>query len=294
MNLKWLLMFLGFYGSLAYGTLPTGALVDESLPDKGNFSLPGSQQPGPFVSFGQNIIGRNQLQLFLVPAYSRSSTSNYSAVEGFALYGITEKTSILAAAPFALNYKDGVYRSSGISDMYVQGEHAFYEAANTYRAKQATVVGAFFIPTGSNTKNPPTGNGTYNVFAGTTYNETHVEWLWFVSPGINWFGPRPNQKLGNQYLYQGGIGKTFLSKPNRFIFSGLLELDGLYSEKDTIFMQSDPNSGGNLITITPSLWYSNQNFILQCGLLLPLWQHLNGTQTKTDYLVSAVFTWNLW
>ncbi|WP_133127285.1 hypothetical protein [Legionella nagasakiensis] len=262
-------------------------------PIEGNFALPGSQQPGPFLSFGQNIIGKNQLQIDFDPGYLRQNPSSFLTLSTSFLYGLSDTASIFFTLPVAAKYTDGSNHSSGLSDVNLQGEYAFYDHSNKRATEQATIVAAITFPTGSPTKNPPTGNGTYDFFIGSTYNRTFVDWLWFISPGINWFAVKNHNLMGTQYLYQFGIGKNFQSQRNQFIWSGLLELDGVYSEKNKLSGRTDPNSGGNIINITPSVWYSTQTLIIQCGVAFPLVQHWYGNQSKTNYYATATLTWTI-
>jgi len=54
----WLFLLFITYAHMAVAINPSLA---EKPPTTGNFSLATSQQPGPFFSFGQNIIDKNQL-----------------------------------------------------------------------------------------------------------------------------------------------------------------------------------------------------------------------------------------
>ncbi|WP_233588451.1 hypothetical protein [Legionella septentrionalis] len=260
-------------------------------PSINNFALGESQQPGPFFSFGQNIINKNQLQFFLETNYLSSTTQNLLTVVPAFLYGITDNASILVNIPVAANYSAQDSRSSGIADASIQGEYAFYNANNAKASKQATVVAAISAPTGSLKKNPPTGFGAPSYFLGTTYNEMFVDWWWFASPGVLLIEASDNAHLDTQYWYQTGLGKNLYSASNRYIFSALLELDGQYSEKDKIFGQYDPNSGGNIVYITPSVWFSTQKFTAQLGISIPITQHWNGEQGTTHYYAALLLGW---
>jgi hypothetical protein len=65
----------------------------------------------------------------------------------------------------------------------------------------------------------------------------------------------------------------------------MIEFDGSYAEKDKIQGKTDPNSGGNVIFIVPSIWLSSKRWILQGGIGLPLLQNLNGHQDKIKYSI---------
>lgn len=265
--------------------------VDNKIPPEGNFSLEASQQPGPFFSFGQNIIDKNQSQLFVDENFLKLNQAHFTALPILGLYQISKNASLLAVLPFNLDFRVSDHHSSGLGDIDLQGEYAIYRRTTSTHTKQMTVVTGITFPTGSFKKNPPTGFGTSSFFLGATYNETYVNWLWFISPGFVTFKKQSNFEWGDQILYQLGMGKVIKSKPNAYIFSGLLEIDGLYLEKNKISGIVQNNSGGNIIWIGPSLWFSTKNLISQIGVEFPLSQQLNGNQPRIEYLASLLFGW---
>ncbi|KTD25412.1 Uncharacterised protein [Legionella lansingensis] len=276
---------------LAWSEIAIGASTEAQPPNIGNFALPTSQQPGPFLSFGQNIIDKNQIQIYFDPNYQHNTNESFLQIPAAFLYGLTDEASILVTLPVAADYRSGPDHSSGIADISVQGEFAFYENSNSQYTEQMTFVTALTVPTGSFSKNPPTGFGSVSSFLGGTYNHMSVDWLWFTSPGVLWITKHSNIKLGSQYLYQFGVGRNIKSVPNQYIFSALVEIDGTYIEKDKISGKSDPNSGGNLIFLTPSLWYSTKTFYFQLGFSIPIEQEWNGNQSKINYYTNVTAGW---
>jgi len=260
-------------------------------PSQGFLSLPDSQMPGPFFSFGQNIIGKNVLQFYFASGYQKLTTEQYLDIEPSLIYGISENASIYLIAPVAIDYRDQESHSSGFSDSTIQLEYAFFNSSNAQGYGQATIVGAVSFPTGSYNKSPPTGDGTSSLFLGTTYSFTGVNWYGFVSPGVELASKRHDTLLGTQYLYQLGVAKNIHSVSDHYIFAFMMEIDGEYDQKDKVMGVLDPDSGGNTIFITPSLWYSTKKLILQLGISLPLVQQLNGDQSKNQYFVVGSLGW---
>ncbi|WP_412754019.1 hypothetical protein [Legionella londiniensis] len=282
-------VLLALLSTLTFARHPE--LTPPEPPPIGNFSLPAAQEPGPFISFGENIIEKNELQLFLSPSYEKNQQEYFWQVTQELLYGLSDRASILLSLPVAVRYQSEGMRSSGFGDLGLQGEYAIYEQADLKKETQATLVGAVIFPTGSNSKIPPTGNGSPGIFAGATFNQTFVNWLWFASPALIYVVPKGNNQVGTQYLYQMGIGRIISAKSGQYIFSSLLECNGEYTEKDKIGGVPDPNSGGNIILLTPSLWYSNTHLTLQLGVSLPVSQRLNGEQNQNDYTLTATVAW---
>ena len=264
-------------------------------PNTGNFALPSPQQPGPLISFGQTLIGRNHLQLETDSFGTFPGKGIFQNLNTAMTFGISDATSIYFNYPLQSNYSTRLLRLTALQDATLQLEHAIYTAGTSTYQDQASIVGFVNLPLDENHPNRkfPTTYGAPAYFLGATYNRTTVDWLGFISPGIFLTTAKDRTQLGSQGLYQAGIGRNIWSETNRFILMGLLEFDGLYTTKDRILGHSLPNTGGNIIGLTPSLWFSTQHLIMQLGVGFPIIQNLNGKQTKTDYYVAASLSWTI-
>lgn len=273
------------------------ALTGQSVatpPNKGNFALPSPQQPGPLLSFGQTLIGRNQVQL------NYSTFSPYHVVGAFRnmnaalTFGLTDDTSVYFDVPVAAEYSARSVRSTALKDATLQLEHAVYTAGNQRYQEQSTVVGAITLPI-----NDPAltkaikGYGSPAYFIGGTYNRTYVDWLFFASPGYWQTTTSDHLKIGSQWLYQAGLGHSICSVTDQSLLFGLLEMDGQYTYRDQVFGRSRRNTGGNVVALTPSLSLAFRHLITQVGVGFPVIQNLNGNQTKTDYFIAANFIWTI-
>lgn len=250
-----------------------------AVPNAGNFALPPSQQAGPLLSFGQNVINKGQLQFYFEPQYLRySSKRNYLLADPSILYGLSDNASLMLSFPYALKYRNNLHHSQGFSDIALQAEYAYYNKKTDNYKIEATVVGAISLPTGSQNKTPTTGNQSAGYFVGTTYNMTYVNWLWYFSPGINFSAPIHRQMFGSQFLYEFGVGKILASATKKYILLALLEFDGRYAQKNKRFNIHEKNTGGNSILATPSIWLSTPKWIFQLGVTIPAFRRLNGDQ----------------
>lgn len=257
----------------------------------GNFALHGSQQPGTLLSIGQNIYDAGQFQIsFLADDYVGNDIYNTDLVFN-GVYGITDQFSVLLSIPFAPRYKLQDFHSSGLEDFSLQFEYAYYTHQRTNFTEQGTVLANITFPTGSDEKTPPTGLGTVSFLLGTTYNRAYRYWYMFVSPGAIIVTAHNGTRYGNKYLYQCGLGRVIDFRSKKWISAWLIEVDGQYSQKNLIDFQKDPNSGGNVVYITPSLWFSDNHLILQAGIGKACAQHLFGTQPLNNYLVAGNVRW---
>ena len=248
-------------------------------PKVGNFALPASQQPGPLVSFGENIIDEGVIQFYLVADATIGKNSYTTDVIASPLYGITDTFSCIFNVPFSPGDKEGPHHSSGIEDISAQFEYAFLCTSNSHAQDQATIVAGISFPTGSATKDPPTGLGSNSYFLGATFNHTEINWFFFTSHGAILTTSKHGTQFGDQLLYQFGFGRNIPSSAE-WIFAWLVELDGIYAWKNRIEGAIDPDSGGNTIYLTPSIFISNKRFIIQFGAGYPVVQHLFGHQYK--------------
>lgn len=251
----------------------------EEPPKEGNLSLRGSQQPTSLVSFGERILDRGQFQAFLFADSFLGNNSYVNIIYPYIVYGVRDDLSLTLNLPFAGGLKDKHHYSSGPSDFSLQLEYAFYTKEDKVSSNQATLVGAVLFPTGSASKNPPTGFGSYSYLLGFTIKRTEVKWAFFTSNAVILPSSKDGKNYGNQFIYQIGFAKNIPS-PDGWIFAWLAELDGLYSQKNRIHGLVDHNSGGNRIYFTPSLWFSNNDIIIQIGAGYPIIQNLFGHQEK--------------
>jgi hypothetical protein len=257
-------------------------------PTIGNFSLPTSQQPAPFYSFGQNIVNKGDAQYFLTPNGSKSKTSDYFELSSSFLYGLSDKASVLLTIPYLMNNTSGIAHSSGYSDLNVQGEYAFYNSSNSQFTTQATLLGGISFPTGSQHEIPPTGYDCPVYFVGGTYNSMFVNWLWFASTGLQQPSNTGEIHYKPQLFYQSGLGHILSSMSNHYIFLGLLELNGQTNGADKASRFTRFNSNQNTVYLTPSLWFSTKKLIFQVGVSLPVAQRLSNSQAKTDYYAAGI------
>lgn len=270
------------------------AHANENAPPKtGNFALPSSQQPGPLLSLGQNILDAKVAQLYLAANDFSGTNQHFVNVTPSALYGITDTFSVFFDVPFAASYQQENTRSSGLEDIFLQFEYGYNVNDTSQFSELGTILANITFPTGSTEKQPNTGIGAVSFLLATTYSRTYCDWYGFISSGAVITTSHNKTKFGNSYIYQLGIGRNLAYNPSKWIISGLVEIDGQYSERDTIHNERDNNSGGNVIYITPSLNFSNNRFILQLGAGFPPVQHLFGEQNKNHYLLVASLGWTL-
>ena len=242
------------------------------------------------IGFGENVIDKGQVQLFLFGDEFKRRKGYFIDVIPGILYGVTEEFSVFLNIPIAPRYKEKRNHSAGFEDLFVQLEYAFYNAEHCYSTDQATIVGNVTFPTGSSKKQPATGFDSPSFFLGATYNHTAVDWFYFGSLGAGFTTFHSNSKTADFYLYEMGFGRNIPSGPG-WIFAWMVEIDGLYASRNIVSGGVDPNSGGNVIFVTPSLWISTDTIVIQLGWGGVIYQHLFGNQSRFTNQMIANFGW---
>jgi hypothetical protein len=257
----------------------------------GNFALPGSQQPGPLIGFGQNVIDKGDTQIFAYVDQLKGNPRNFVEVAPSLLYAITDKLSIFLELPIAAHFTIQDLSSHGVEDFLIQLEYAAYKKATSTTINQITLVANMGFPTGSPFKVPPTGFGAVSFFLGFTASHIASDWYYFTSGSATLTTTHNNTKFGDQFLYQWGLSRNIWYKADKWIFNWMIELDGIYKQRNKVLGAIDPDSGGNELILGPSLWLSTQHIILQLGISGVIARHLFGNQPKDLYYLAANIGW---
>lgn len=281
---------MAFYAAYAYeGPIPIG-----------NFALPTALQPSPLFSFGQNILDAHDALAYINPVYLKGKNKKSFTNLLYFIYGLTDSTSIFALVPVPTINKENGQQMSGFGDVIIQGEYAYINSSTPTTLTQATIVGSIYLPSGEFEIEkqlpalpdhlPFLGSGSTSFFLGGTFDHTTINWYSFASAGGFFTRTRKNNKIGNNFLYQLGLGRN-ISHLNDQILLLLFEFDGIYIKRNILMGQKDINSGGNVIYFGPVLYYANKWLIFQAGIQAPIYQKLNGTQQKNSYTFSMSVAW---
>ncbi len=259
----------------------------------GTFALKASQQPGPLISFGQNMVDRGDLQLFSFIDDLAGCNTELIAVIPTLLYGFRDDFSLYVQLPVLAKFKQCNMVVHSLQDLLVQFEWAFIDKTTVDTTTQMTAVVNVTLPTGGSTPSnslSPRAHGSFGsptFFIGFTAEHFTTTWYPFVSAGAKLTTKNQNSKLGNQFLYQCGLGRNICAKADAYILNWMVEFDGTYRQQNKTVGKIDPNSGGNQIFLGPSLWLSTPHFSLQAGISGVVYQHLFGKQNTSSYLVSV-------
>lgn len=294
MHLKYILSFFVTFFSisslLAKIELNSEKTSDKEIPKIGNYSLPTSQQQGPLVGMGQNIVDKNDILLVVFSDQYKGKRNNIIETWPGFLYGISNQCSLYWALPFYIKNKNDYFESSGIQDIFLQLEYAYFTKPYHDGAFQSTCIGNITFPTGSAEKKPPTGLGSTSFFLGLTFQYQAFYWAIYTAYGATLTTKKNGRQFGNEFYYQYEL-EGIIASPPGWIFAWMLELDGTYTQRNIINNKKDPNSGSNIIFLTPSIWISSAHLMLQLGVGAPIYQSLRGKQNKFSYSIVSNFEW---
>lgn len=280
---------IGIFAANDENAVQTGQSIG-TPPKIGNFALPTPQQPGPLLAFGQTLIGRNQLQLVYSTYSPYHVTGAFRNMNASLTYGFTDETSVFFNVPVASNLDIPPM----FKDATLQLEHSIWAAGNEKYQAQTSVVAAMTLPIQElKLTDEIEGYRSPVYFLGGTYTLTYIDWFFFTSPGYWQTTTSHHVKIGSQWLYQAGIGHNICSVTDQSMLSFLLEMDGQYDARTQVFRTPLDNTGGNIVTLAPGFILAFRHLMVQVGVGLPVSQHLNGDQTKTDYFIAANFTWTV-
>lgn len=262
---------------------------------EGNFALKSSQQPGPLVSFGQNMLDKGDNQFFMLADSFSGKDKEFVVIIPTYLHGIRNDLSLYVQLPILAKYKENGICLNGFQDLLAQLEWAFYDNVQFLTTKQMSIVVNTTLPTGQNSSEAisrfgPKVYGSYGsptVFMGCTADYFNTAWYTFVSGGAKLSATNNGFTAGKQYLYQFGLSRNVCAKADTYIFNITVEVNGTYREQNEIHGMKDQNSGGNQILLGPSVWFSTPHCSFQAGISGVVYQHLYGIQNKDVYFASV-------
>jgi hypothetical protein len=206
-------------------------------------------------------------------------------------YAVKTNTQMPADAP------EQITTSSGLGDANVVGRFdAFHAGSAITRRSSVALVGSVTAPTGSDDKTDASGErldqhlqpgtGAWSWMAGVAADMSLRSTAWTASVLA-----RANQansygyKYGTSVLYNVGYARTLSTS-----WEGALELNGRTSQSDlTEDGTLDPNSGGTLLYLAPSVrWTWAGSTSLRLLVQVPIVQSLTGVQTEHTSAILGV------
>jgi hypothetical protein len=241
----------------------------------------------------------------------------------FAAYGVTDDLTLGIRVPYVLRSGvrspaeaegeepstavDKLGNPSGFGDVSIFGQYRFFHskdnlnhAAITLGLKTPTGQTAVQTNQGNNfeTHHQP-GSGSWNPSGGVSFTrlmgsfslDTNAQYT-IATRGAQgtYLGDNISYNIALSYAFGAPARNAFFSASNNAPWTAVLEFNGERQGYQKTAGVYDPNSGGNIIYISPGVRYSggkHWNTALSVGT--PIIQDLNGYQTPAEYRITYRF-----
>jgi hypothetical protein len=224
-------------------------------------------------------------------------------------YGASEKLALFATLPYLrkeLRQSGGVRRSStGIGDLTFFGRYTLFQRDRIGRTLRLGAIAGVKVPTGNDDETDSlgrlpiplqSGTGSWDSFVGivvsyeTLQGGFHSQLTYRAKTTANNFEAGDVGRL--DVSWQRRIWpRTLQPNSNAFVY-GVLEANVINSQKSRASGQTNNDSGGTTVFITPGIQYVSKKLILEAAFQIPVYQDLNGTALENDYVFRTGFRVN--
>ena len=222
------------------------------------------------------------------------------------VYGVTEKFALIGVVPW-LDKKiemAGVRRGdNGVGDSTLLGRYQVFQSDRPGETFRAQVLVGLKFPTGRDDRRDALGrlpqplqlgSGSYDQVVAGVFSWQRLRWQADFDLGYKFntrangfrFGDTLTHNAAFEYrLWPGALPDAGVPS----FVNGVLELNGLWAQRDEQNGSKIGASGGYTLFVSPGLQYVTQRWVTEISVQLPVIQELNGSQLKTDYILSAGF-----
>jgi hypothetical protein len=310
---------LADHGSIGFGIGTASPVITQT-----GITLPqGKIAAGLITQFTQfNNVSASRLMSISSAASSEPrgdvhSTKSLTIPSVFAAIGVTDDFTLGVRLPYVR--RDGVISAhdfghdihnqgnpDGFGGVSVFGQYRVFRSEDNLN--HLSVVAALKTASGTKrirvagelleTHSQPSG-GSWNPAFGLSYTRAMGKFSFDSSVlyTVATTGTQ-NTNLGDLFDYNVALSYAFVGQAKDALFSssnksqwtGILELNGTWQEHLKSGGMTDPNSGGNIVYISPGVRYSsgsNWNTALSIGT--PIVKDSNGFQTDPDYRITFRF-----
>jgi hypothetical protein len=243
----------------------------------------------PMFSLGNRMMPKGRFAALERYIYQKNENSSASILVPTVRYGITDKLTIRWHLPIFIDRTVGKKSSDGTSNLVGVIEYSLFKhrVKETNREYQFNLIAGMDFKTETHDAKPSVGYGGTSFLVGTTGSSLSKKWYTFYSLAGAFSTTHNKQHPGSQFFYEIGAGYT-IKHSILHNLCVLLEMDGILSDKDKLAQTANPNSGGNIIYLGPSIEYRYWTFLGAVGIQFPIVQHLNGNQDKRDFRFSCL------
>lgn len=222
------------------------------------------------------------------------------------VYGVTEKLALLGQVPYVDKSleENGVERGdNGLGDSTLLARYEVFHLDKPAETLRAQVLAGLKFPTGEDDESDEhgrlpqmlqLGSGSFDPVVGGVFSWQALQWeidldlVYKVKTEANDF--QFGDALSHDASYQYRLWPQELpERGNPSFIYGVLELNGIWAQRNEINGSDVADSGGYTLFLSPGLQYVTMRWIAEVSIQLPVIQDLNGGQLETDYVLNAGF-----
>jgi hypothetical protein len=228
------------------------------------------------------------------------------AVPSVFVYGFTEKFALIGIAPYVDKTlkMGGVERGdNGLGDSTLMGRYQVFQMDRPGETFRGQLLGGLKFPTGRDNESDSLGrlpqplqlgSGSYDPIVAGVFTWQRLRWQADFDVAYKVNTEANDFRFGNTLAHDAAFQYRLLpwTLPEQgvpaFVY-GVLELNGIWAERDKLNGGKVGDSGGYTLFLSPGLQYVTRRWVAEISVQLPIVQELNGNGLKTDYILTAGF-----
>ncbi len=224
------------------------------------------------------------------------------------VYGFTQDFAGIVTIPYIYRKQrtssgsDRITRKTfGLGDITLLGKYRVYRKNLPGGTSGLSLLGGIELPTGRSgdsdaegkvPRNLQVGSGSWDPIVGVAYSTVSLEDEWDFNLTYQFNTEAHNFEFGDTLKYNIAYLRRIWPKelPEEGVYTPLfavLELNGVWNQRNRDESGSVTASGGNTIFLSPGFQMITKHYIAETSIQIPVLQKLNGTQVETDYVIVA-------
>jgi len=244
--------------------------------------------PGPHVLFKDGF--EVHAEFFQAKQGDEKETEQAIAIK----YGLSGDWVAGIEIPYQTN-KDEAGTQQGVGDISLATKYRFWR--NDSLGVQETA--AMFVKVKIDSGDQTVSSGTKDTLLGLTYGYESLKWYRWTSIRYRF---NQNRSFNNGNELQRGdrlfvdFAGGYRPQVNDYRAADtvwLLELNGEYSQRNSLNVVDITDSGGRQWFVSPGIMWTKRNFAIKAGVQIPVYANLNGDQPNADYRARLELEWHL-
>lgn len=226
------------------------------------------------------------------------------AVPSVLVYGVTEKFALIGMVPWLdkrLRMAGFERGDDGLGDSTLLGRYQVFQLDRPGETFRAQVLAGLKFPTGRDDARDSLGrlpqplqlgSGSYDPVVAGVFSWQRLQWQADFDLGYKFITSANGFRFGDTFTHNAAFQYRLAPRtlPDAGVPSfvyGVLELNGIWAQRSEQNGSKIGDSGGYTLFVSPGLQYVTQRWVVEISVQLPVVQDLNGSQLKTDYIVST-------